>query len=433
MRVRPVPRAVPRRHIEASCYRRTMSIQVRTIGADELPRFIETLTTAFLERPDVAAVGAAFAPHWDLERAWAAFDGDRMCGTFRSWASELTVPGGARLPAACMAAVTVLPTHRRRGILRALTAAEHGAMRERGEVFGLLHAAEFPIYGRFGYGPATWTTMWVLDTRNAGFVVDPSGTIELVTPSADVRDQMRQVYEVWRLREPASLRRRDFIWDVELGLSPDPFGQDWKGFVALHRDSSNAVDGYVRYRRSDDHWDAHQPRNVLQVDELMAITDGAHADLWRFLAEMDWVAKVKAEWRSPSDRLPWLLANARAAAPTDDGDDLWVRIHDVPRALEARTYERADRLVLEVIDREAAGSPTRVELDGGPDGARCGISTATPDLTLDLATLGAVYLGGTPLRNALVQFGGEEHRPGAIERLDGMMRTLREPWCTTFF
>ena len=39
-----------------------------------------------------------------------------------------------------------------RGILRSLVAVEHRAARERAEVFGLLHASEYPIYGRFGYG-----------------------------------------------------------------------------------------------------------------------------------------------------------------------------------------------------------------------------------------------------------------------------------------
>ena len=42
---------------------------------------------------------------------------DAIRGTFRSWATELTVPGGAALPASAIAAVTVRPTHRRRGIL----------------------------------------------------------------------------------------------------------------------------------------------------------------------------------------------------------------------------------------------------------------------------------------------------------------------------
>ena len=410
-----------------------MPIEVRTIRADELSAYVDTFTTAFLERPDPVKVAAELEPIWDLQRVWAAFDGDRLCGTFRSWATELTVPGGAQLPAAAVAAVTVLPTHRRRGILRAMTAAEHGAMRERGEVFGLLHAAEYPIYGRFGYGPATRTTMWTLDTDRVEFVGDVSGTVELVTPNAETRDLAKAAYETWRLREPASLRRRDVIWDYDFGLRTSAFGDDWKGFLALHRDTRGGVDGYVRYRRTDDTWVDHQPRNTLAVNELMALTDGAYADLWRYLAEMDWVAKVKAEWRSPSEALPWLLVNARAAMPSDEGDDLWVRIHDVPKALETRTYAGDGRLVLEVIDPETRGGRIRVELEASQEGARCRRSTKSPELTLDVATLGAAYLGATPLGHASARFGGEEHAAGAADRLDRLMRTLDEPWCTTFF
>ena len=116
---------------------------------------------------------------WDLERTWAAYDGERIRGTFRSWATELTVPGGARLPAAAVSAVTVMPSHRRQGILRRMVAAEHGAARERGEAFGLLYAAEYPIYRRFGYGPGCREGTWTLDTR-ATFVAASAGGVDIV-------------------------------------------------------------------------------------------------------------------------------------------------------------------------------------------------------------------------------------------------------------
>ena len=132
-----------------------MSIEVRPVRDDELPAFIETMSTGFMERPDVDKVAAEVRPIWDLERTWAAFDDGRICGTFRSWATDVTVPGGKQLPAAAMPGVTVLPTHRRRGILRRMVAAEHGAARARGEAVGLLYASEYPIYGRFGYGPGS--------------------------------------------------------------------------------------------------------------------------------------------------------------------------------------------------------------------------------------------------------------------------------------
>ena len=46
------------------------------------------------------------------------------------------------------------PTHRRQGLLRRMLEPDLAASKERGEPVGMLIAAEFPIYGRFGYGSA---------------------------------------------------------------------------------------------------------------------------------------------------------------------------------------------------------------------------------------------------------------------------------------
>uniref|UniRef100_UPI000FD8DC37 GNAT family N-acetyltransferase n=1 Tax=Microbacterium sp. CPCC 204701 TaxID=2493084 RepID=UPI000FD8DC37 len=44
--------------------------------------------------------------------------------TIASWLGELTVPGGAAIPSCAISAVTVSPTHRRRGIARAMLEGE---------------------------------------------------------------------------------------------------------------------------------------------------------------------------------------------------------------------------------------------------------------------------------------------------------------------
>ncbi len=171
----------------------------------------------------------------------------------------------------------------------------------------------------------------------------------------------------------------------------------------------------------------------MTVDELHALNAAAYVSLWRFLAELDWAATVKAERRSPSELLPWLVTNARALDTSDLGDGMWVRIFDVPRALAARTYEREGSVVLEVVDREAPGGRTRVELDAGPAGATCTETDRSADLTLDVAALGTAYLGGIPLRQAAAGSGVDEHRQGALAEADALFRTLDEPWCSTFF
>lgn len=84
-------------------------------------------------------------------------------GTFRGLALDLSVPGGALLPVLGVSSLAVVPSHRRRGILSALMAHGLGAAVARGEAAAVLHSAEYPVYGRYGFAPAT---------RHGGFTVD---------------------------------------------------------------------------------------------------------------------------------------------------------------------------------------------------------------------------------------------------------------------
>jgi predicted acetyltransferase len=409
-------------------------IDIRGVGEDDLVEYLETGATGFLERVDTRALADEVRPFWDLSRHQAAFDGGTICGTFRSWGSELTVPGGVQVPASCIAGVAVLPTHRRRGILRRFISGEHGAARERGEALSLLYASEYPIYGRMGYGMGTRQATFTLATRATAFHPLPAsaGTIEMGVPTAVERDAARDVYDRWRRQRAGELRRRDWIWDLDFGLRSSTWGNDWRGFSALHRDPDGQPDGYARFS-VDGRWQDRQPSNVLKIDELHAVNDAVSADLWRFLASLDWVTSIVAERRIPTDPLPWMLTNGRAAVLSDVGDALWVHLVDIPRALEARTYAGEGALVLEVVD---GVERVRVALEVGPDGSRCRATGSQPDVTLQAAVLGAAYLGGIRLRDVALGAGAaaaEEHRAGALGTLEGWLRTIDEPWCSTFF
>jgi predicted acetyltransferase len=303
---------------------------------------------------------------------------------------------------------------------------------ERGECVGLLYASEYPIYGRFGYAPGTRTADWLIATRATGMLRQPAGTVELVAPSESTREILKGVFEAWRPRQAGEISRRDVGWDSRLGLREEPWGERWKGWVLLHRDASGVVDGYARYKAIPK-WEGHGPQAVVEVQELQALTPDAYAGLVRFLLELDLVATVKLEGRRESERVRWLLTNARAARPVDAGDALWVRLFDVRRALEARTYERVASLVLEVVDDEAWGGTRRLHLDATPGGATCRPTDRSPDLTLPVAALGGAYLGGTRLRDLVLATGADEHRPGALAEADALLRTAEEPWCSTFF
>ncbi len=408
-----------------------MPYEVRRVGEDELQSWFDCLALTFQEHLDVDRIIGQLRPFWDMSRVWGAFD-DRVVGTLRTWASELTVPGGALLPASAVTAVTVRPTHRRRGVLRALIGAEHAAARDRGEAISMLYSAESPIYGRFGYGPAVTGCEWVLDTLGTQFIGQPATGVDIVPLDETTRDLMRDLHERLRRRQVGDIRRREVTFGMEIGLVEVSWGAPWKGWVAMHRDAVGEPDGYVRYS-VDSKWEQGQPRSIVNIQDLITLNDSAYDQLWQFLADLDLVAKVRLERGSPSERLPWLLTNSRAADPSGMGDGLWVHLLDIPRALAARTYERAGDLTLEVIDGEPGTGQTRVRLEAGTVGASCTVTSRDPDLTVHANALGAAYLGGTPLRHAALGRGFEEHRSGALDEATVLFRTIEEPRCSTFF
>ncbi|MFB7982524.1 GNAT family N-acetyltransferase [Streptomyces vinaceus] len=414
-----------------------MSADVRPIAESELPEWLGAVNTGFL-RPDRVTESdlAHRAKHIDFARTLGAFDAStgRCVATFRSFAQELTVPGGARVPASAVTNVTVLPTHRRRGLLTRMMADALAAARERGDVVSTLIAAEYPIYGRYGYGPAAPVVEWEIDVSRAG--LDPrwsgpadGGRIELVDAAA-AREIGPALHEELRAVLPGAVGRDARWWRLSTGLE-QLSGRPYKErFYAVYRTAQGEPAGLVAYA-SDDHWtDAKVPLNTVQVKDLIAVTPQAQRALWHFLCSIDWVRKVRTGFRAADDLVTQLLPDPRAAAVVTASDFLWVRVLDVVRALGARTYAVPGVLVLEVADPSgmAAG---RYRLDAGT--GECAVTREPADLRLDASALGSLYLGD----ESAVRLGAlgriVEERPGALALADAVFRTARRPWCPDIF
>src|SRR4051812_40613740 len=161
-------------------------MEVRAVRREEIADWLACTRVGFHSDPprDPAAVAERFAERVDLARTFGAFDLGRPVATYRSFATELTVPGG--FVAACaVSAVTVLPTHRRRGLLSRLMRDDLAAARERGEPVAVLIASEWPIYGRFGFGAAADAVELELSPpREVRFLREGRGTPEIVEPEA---------------------------------------------------------------------------------------------------------------------------------------------------------------------------------------------------------------------------------------------------------
>ncbi len=203
-------------------------------------------------------------------------------------------------------------------------------------------------------------------------------------------------------------------------------------FYAVYRTADGTVDGLVAYR-ADDRWgDAKQPLNKATVTGLIAASPAAERALWRFLCSIDWITAVRSGNRAPDDLLPFFLPDPRAARVVTHADFLWLRLLDVPRALEARTWGAEASLVLEV--RDATGLPPgRFLLDATTAGASCTPTTRSADLALDVRELGTLYLGDESVARLAALGRAEELRPGAAAVADTLFRTPRRPWCPDVF
>ncbi|MER6981609.1 GNAT family N-acetyltransferase [Streptomyces carpinensis] len=335
-------------------------IDVRPITEAEIPDWTRALNTGFLRSPEVSAEEVADRGTYIVpSRTLGAFDAGRCVATFRSFEQELTAVGGTPVAADAISNVTVTSTHRRRGLLTRMMAHDLAAAKERGDVVATLIAAEYPIYGRYGFGPATWTTEWTIDVPRAG--LDPrwsgpedGGRIDLVDGD-EVRKLGPELHERLRRAQPGAIDRSERWWQVSTGARRLDRESWTEPFYAVYRAADGTVEGLSAYVCDGTWSDAKQPLNTATVKGLVAVTPAAERALWLHVCSIDWVVKVRSGRRAPDDLLPLVLPNPRAASITTQADWLWVRILDVVRALEARTYEGTGALVLEVADRAGGG------------------------------------------------------------------------------
>ncbi|HLX36023.1 MAG TPA: GNAT family N-acetyltransferase [Candidatus Limnocylindrales bacterium] len=412
-----------------------MPFTIRPVTSDELLAWYESLASTFFiwgYDPEASASRPSALEH--LDRRIGAFDGDRIVGTYRTFGTELTMPGGRTIPVSAVSAVSTRSTDRRRGVLSELVEDDIARGVARGDVASVLLAAEWPIYGRYGYGPATWQGRWTLRTRAASFRTEPSGSMEILNAAA-ARPIVEALYDRYRVRQPGEIRRPVSYWDQDLGIAPPPGKSKWKGVVAVHHDDAGAVDGFVRYS-GEEHWDDGIPDNVAVLEDLFATSTAAEVELWRFLSSLDLVATVRVRKARTSEPFAWYLEDARAMQLAQMEEALWVRPYDVPRLLASRAYDREADLVVEIDDRvngttgPAAG---RFRLEAGPDGSSCDSTTKPAEVTISAAALGAAILGGSRLVDATRAGGAAEARPGALLELDRLLRTDDVPYCSTQF
>lgn len=425
------------------------SIVVRPCRPDEYPAYWETFGHAFggdLDAEAQAVVMRQVGP----ERLLAAFvrddpptgaapapssgsggDDGTMAGLTSAYPTTLTIPGG-ELPAAAVAGVGVRPTHRRRGVLTAMMRHQLDDERRRGTVAAVLWASEPGIYGRFGFGLATWRTLIETEPGRARYLdaAPPAGRTRIVDMDEAER-LFPPIYDRIRPREPGFLTRSSDWWRRRY-LEDLPGRRDRGRLFRVVLEMDGRPEAYAIYRVTSSFDDWGLPEGSLDVVDAQATTPAATRELWQYLFGVDLVARVRAYRLGPDHPLLLTLADPRRLR-VSLRDGLWLRLLDVPAALSARRYAAPGSLVLDLADGFIAENAGRWRLEVGADGARVERTTDAPDLSLDVAALGMAFLGGTTF-GALVRAGRvAEHALGAADRADALFRTPAAPWCADDF
>jgi predicted acetyltransferase len=414
---------------------------VNPVSVDEVRAWLANAATTFLSDPegeDFERWVEAWRRDWPADRVWGARAGGRWVATLATEERSVTVPGSNGgthdVAADALTAVTVNATHRRRGLLRQMLSDSLRSAKDRGEWLSILIAAEWPIYGRFGYAPASQTANYTLFTRSRDLMLGPAatGSVRQVDP-ADLGAVAAEVFATARTARAGQVDRRGEWWPRRLGLDgyrPVKHGKAPNYF--LH-ESDRGPDGLLWWSGSRE-FELNGDLGAVAVGDLSAAGEDAYRNLWAYLVGLDVVSEVTLERRPVDEPIRWLLADGRALRQTFAGDDLWLRLLDVPAALSARGYAACGRLVVEVVDDDIGGYANgRYLLDAGEDGAQCRASTASADLRMSQRTLASIYLGGFTLRQLLIAREIEELTAGALRVADAMFATTLAPWNATGF
>lgn len=344
-------------------------LDIRTIAADGdgFEGFLQAVVRGFLgsEHSDVQT--AATRERSGYRRATGVYDPqspmrDRPVGTIASWMGRLSVPGDRDIAACAISAVTVAPTHRRRGIARALLEGELRVAHAAHVPIAMLTVSESTLYGRYGFAPAAAGADWVIDIKRAAWTgPTPAGRVDFIAKER-ARELLASVHERVRLRIPGEIDIPPGHWDTIAGTRPDAVKPEAKRAVQ-YTDESGDVRGVAVYTVTEN--DVDYTKSTVTLTYLLAETDDAYAALWRFFIEMDLIGELRASELSVDEPLLWMLSDQRAAVVTIR-DHQYVRVLDVAATLEARMYGAPGSLVLQVSDPlDLAGG--RFRLDVGDD------------------------------------------------------------------
>jgi predicted acetyltransferase len=306
--------------------------------------------------------------------------------------------------------------------------AQLDACREQGESVAYLWASEDTIYGRFGYGMASLVAEIDLARERSAYhaPAEPLGQARLV-PLAAAEPLVAAVWERVAAVTPGMFARTSAWWQARSLVDPAWRRRGGGELQCAVLEVDGHSTAYALYRLNPA-FDRGVPTGTLDVVEAMGDSPESTRAIWRFLLDVDWVARVRAGILPIDHPLVLLMAEPRRLR-LSLRDGLWVRLVDVGAALAARSYSTTDSVVIEVADEFCPWNQGRWRVKAGAVER----TNAPADLSGDVTALGSVYLGGFTWAQLARALRVTELRPGAVARADALFRHDVGPWCPEIF
>lgn len=368
-----------------------------------------------------------FARVLPVGRVYAAWEDGRAVGGLAALPLDLTVPGGT-VPAAGITAAGVLPTHRRRGLLRAMMRALLDACRRDGEPVAYLWASEDTIYGRFGFGLASFAAEIDLPRERSAFHahLGPAGNVRIV-PLDAAEQYLAPVYDRVASTTPGMFARSSPWWQDRILADPEWLrGRAGELQCAVIEDEDRPA-AYALYRLN---WALERGLQAGSVGVVEAVggSPATTAAIWRYLLDIDWLARCRAGLLPVDHPLLLLAAEPRRLGFTLR-DGVWVRLLDAKAALSARSYCDRGSVAVAVTDEFCPWNAGTWRI-GAAGVEQTG---EAPDLRCGVGALGSVYLGGFTWAQLVRALRVEEVAAGAAARADAIFHTETAPWCPEVF
>ncbi|MFG2637563.1 GNAT family N-acetyltransferase [Streptomyces sp. NPDC048362] len=406
--------------------------ELKTLRPEEFDRWWDHLARAFGGGPAPLEERELDRSLTEFDRSLAVWDADAIVGTSGAFSFRMTVPGGAVVPTAGVTMVSVSATHRRRGVLTAMMRRLLDDARAKGEPLAALFASEPAIYGRFGYGSATFQLHAEIDTGRVSLAL-PEGTDEVRVRYASPTEALAEceaVYAALVPRRPGMLARQPG-WERAALLDPESGREGASALQCVVAERDGRVTGYARFCTKLG-WGPSGHDGTVTLKDLAGLDPASEAALWRFLFGIDLMTTLAVRGRPVDEAWQHQVSDLRRCVPrTRDGG--YVRLVEVGAALSARTYQAPVDVVFEVEDAFCPWNTGRWRLTGDSKGASCERTSDPADLALSVRELGAAYLGGVTLLSLAAAGRVRELRPGSLTEASVAFGSPVTPWVSHGF